>query len=98
MTGLSPRERYGGENSSAFRSSGAPAPSPLPALSIRPSGSSRDVPRYPRVIALLARVVHCPVEGFHNSAAWTPVLTSLKTGPDTPPVASTSPVGRTVRL
>src|SRR5438093_650768 len=49
-------------------------------------------------MALLASVVHWPVWGLHSSAACTPVLRSLKAVPATPPVASTSPVGSTVRL
>ncbi len=43
MTGRAPRERYGGEKSSAFLSSGMLSPSPLPVCRMRPSGSSRIV-------------------------------------------------------
>src|SRR2546427_12839662 len=49
-----------------------------------------------RVTALLARVVHAPVAGFHNSAACTAPTGLLKPLPLVPPVTRTSPVGSRV--
>ena len=48
---------------------------------------------------MLDSVVHCPVAGFHSSAAYTPALRSTSGAPEEfPPVASTVPSARTVRL
>ena len=49
-----------------------------------------------RVTALLARVVHAPVAGLHNSAACTAPTGLLKPLPLVPPVTRTSPVGSRV--
>src|SRR5918911_3581982 len=48
---------------------------------------------------MLDSVLHRPVAGFQSSAAYTPALRSTSEAPEElPPVASTLPFARTVRL
>src|SRR5947207_13112405 len=48
---------------------------------------------------MLESVVHRPVAGFQSSAAYTPAFMSTSEAPEElPPVASTVPSARTVRL
>src|SRR5215203_4194870 len=73
---------------------------PPPPVSTRPSGSSVAVEWYSRTRLALESTVQVPVAGFHRSAAKTGWTRS--TSPSTellcPPVASTLPSARTVRL
>src|SRR3712207_536433 len=73
---------------------------PPPPVSTRPSGSRVAVEWYCRTRLALASTVQVPVSGSHLSAAKTGFLRSTDPFTDElwPPVASTLPSGRTVRL
>ena len=73
-----------------------PAPSPLPLVSTRASGSSRAVEWYVRPCASGAMVVQDSVAGFQSSASSTGRVMSFHPGPLVPWVTSTSPSARIV--
>src|SRR4029450_7800670 len=85
---------------SRYPASTQEAQTPPPPVSTRPSGSSVALEWYSRTRLALERTVHVPVDGSHSSAANTGLSRSTFALTDRliPPVASTLPSARTVRL